>query len=79
MDGVDALLFAILAACDLALLFYLRRRRARRVLEQKLTESLAEAMRGELGTPVRRRIGRKTQPLAPAAPVPLPPTPEPGT
>jgi len=62
MDQWDALLLAILAAADLVALLYVRRRRARRKRMERMSQLLAEAVRREAQTPVRRRILRAAPP-----------------
>jgi hypothetical protein len=64
MDGVDALLFALLAAGDLVLLAYLRRRRKRRLCEERMARCLAVAVSREMRTPAPRLRARRSQPAA---------------
>jgi hypothetical protein len=63
MDVVDALLFALLAAVDMAVIVYLRTRRARRLREERMARVLAEAVRRELRTPARQPRVRHPQPI----------------
>jgi hypothetical protein len=56
MDFVDGVMFALLAAADIALLALLRCRRARRLRQQRMMECLELAVRRENGTmPMPRR------------------------
>lgn len=45
MDAVDALVFALLAIADIALLVYLRRRRARILRDERMCRTLTLAIR----------------------------------
>jgi len=50
MDAADALLFALLAFADLALMIHLHRRRARRIRFERMMRSLKLAVQREIGT-----------------------------
>jgi hypothetical protein len=55
MDHVDALLFALLAIGDMALIVFLRKRRNRRLRLDRMARCLAEFVQRDLQTPSRRR------------------------
>ena len=63
MDIVDALVLALLAAGDMLLIAYLRRRRARYLRMERMARCLATAVRREIRTPTRRRVPRPTRPV----------------
>jgi hypothetical protein len=58
MDGVDAIVLALLALADIALITYLRRRRARRLRVERMYYRMALAVRRDLAnsTPPAVRI-----------------------
>ena len=64
MDIVDALLFALLAAGDMALIVHLRKRRNRRLRLERMARCLAEAVRRDLRTPAPRLRARYPHPAA---------------
>jgi hypothetical protein len=70
MNVVDALLFAILAAGDMAFIVHLRKRRARHVCEERMARCLAEAVRRELQSPTPRRRAGRSHPVATSELVP---------
>jgi len=52
MDAADALVFALLALGDLALIAFLRRARRRRIQKQRMMRSLELAVQRENAQPV---------------------------
>ena len=64
MNAVDAMVFALLALADIALIVHLRRRRARMLRVKHMYYTLTMAVRRDLavGAPVRRQRRELTVP-----------------
>ena len=59
MDAVDTLVLTLLAAADICLMVYLRRRRSRRLRVERMYRSLTMAVRRQLAVDSKRALIRR--------------------